>query len=425
MMADMHRARHLAWELPAFGWDVEILAPDRAYQFPNSVEPDSEEFFCPATPVHFAAAPGPLQRALVRSGSIGWRALLPLDRIASRLLAERRFDLAYLSTTQFSLFLLGPVWRARFGLPYVLDIQDPIYRPGAPNAHLAGSAAKKWLNQRLLRLVESGSVRMACGIVTVSSRYLEALRARYGDDLGSGMRTECQRVIPFSGSARDFARRDSSPASPGRAGRRIVYVGVGGAVMAPAMRALCRAMRRAIERNVPGSAELQVELYGTMFHWREGERRDLSEIAAQAGLGERIFEQPLRVTYRRSLELLSGADGALVLGVDDEGYTPSKLCTYALSGKPVLAVMRKASEGADALARDPALGLLMTFAAGGVEDPSGEASNDAVLAEYLRRVMGRVHGHPPAELERLSAPMEAAAHAELFDACLRARGGAA
>ena len=28
MIADMHRARQLAWELPQLGWEVEILSPD-------------------------------------------------------------------------------------------------------------------------------------------------------------------------------------------------------------------------------------------------------------------------------------------------------------------------------------------------------------------------------------------------------------
>ncbi len=32
MIADMHRARHLAWELPKLGWQVEILAPDVSFQ---------------------------------------------------------------------------------------------------------------------------------------------------------------------------------------------------------------------------------------------------------------------------------------------------------------------------------------------------------------------------------------------------------
>ena len=52
-------------------------------------------------------------------------------------------------------------------------------------------------------------------------------------------------------------------------------------------------------------------------------------------------EYPARVTYRRSLELLLQGDGALVLGVDDAGYMPSKLATYAYSGKPLLACLHR------------------------------------------------------------------------------------
>ena len=45
MIADMQRARHLAWELPKLGWEVEILAPDAAFQPPSCLDPDSAEFF--------------------------------------------------------------------------------------------------------------------------------------------------------------------------------------------------------------------------------------------------------------------------------------------------------------------------------------------------------------------------------------------
>src|SRR5947199_10701328 len=31
-MADMHRVRHLAWELPKQGWEVEVLAPNAEFQ---------------------------------------------------------------------------------------------------------------------------------------------------------------------------------------------------------------------------------------------------------------------------------------------------------------------------------------------------------------------------------------------------------
>ena len=125
MIADMHRARHLAWELPGLGWEVEILSPDGGYQQPSCMDVDSGAFFAPGTIVNYVPQFLPALFRWLGFGSIGWRALLPMFLAGRRLLRERKFDLVYLSTTQFSLFLLGPAWKAGSEVPFVLDIHDP------------------------------------------------------------------------------------------------------------------------------------------------------------------------------------------------------------------------------------------------------------------------------------------------------------
>ncbi len=54
MIADMHRARLLAQDLPALGWDVEVLVPERTGERDDAIEPDAADFFAAATPVHEA-----------------------------------------------------------------------------------------------------------------------------------------------------------------------------------------------------------------------------------------------------------------------------------------------------------------------------------------------------------------------------------
>lgn len=424
MIADMHRARHLAWELPALGWNVEILAPGESYQFASALDRDSDGFFCGSTPVHYAPAQGALARRVIRTGTIGWRALIPLYVAGRKLLRQRRFDLVYLSTTQFNLFLLGARWRAELGVPYVLDIQDPIARTPEPGERSGAPGIKGSINRWIQREIEPRAVRSAAGLVSVSAHYLEALRDRHGDAMARRIPRDRQVVVPFAGSDRDLTEAASrSPRSvppPGGA-RRVVYVGAGGHVMARAFAAFCRALREAIDAGALGGAALRVELYGTMFTWREGDRKDLSEIARQAGVAEYVVEDPRRVSYRKSLELLLGADGALVLGVDHEGYMPSKLYTYALSGRPLLAVLRRGSEGAGAFDRTPQLGHLMAFGDG--ENPGG--ADRAPLAAFLGEVVaGRAFDRRQAIGNHL-APAMAAAHARLFDACVAGAPAAA
>jgi hypothetical protein len=65
-------------------------------------------------------------------------------------------------------------------------------------------------------------------------------------------------------------------------------------------------------------------------------------MAAESGVGH-VDERPARIAYARSLELVKGADGLLVLGVDDPNYRPSKLHTYLATGLPVLVVVHECS----------------------------------------------------------------------------------
>ena len=123
---------------------------------------------------------------------------------------------------------------------------------------------------------------------------------------------------------------------------RIVYVGVGGLVMArsftlvqPSVVAVAKAIRLNLCEGI------RIELFGTMLGWQPGEPRGLADIAAKWGIDDLVREEPSRLSYRRSLELLLQSDGALIFGVDDAGYMPSKLFNYALSGKPLLATLHR------------------------------------------------------------------------------------
>src|SRR5476649_2499005 len=85
MIADMHRARHLAWELPKLGWDVEILAPDSSYQQACCLDEDSEVFFPRETKINFVPAYFPKLFCKLGLMSIGWRAIIPMWQAGRRM----------------------------------------------------------------------------------------------------------------------------------------------------------------------------------------------------------------------------------------------------------------------------------------------------------------------------------------------------
>jgi hypothetical protein len=147
---------------------------------------------------------------LVGIGNIGLRAWPFLMWRGAALLRREKFDLVLISTTQFIVFALGPVWQRLTGVPYILDMQDPwvtdhYERPGSRPP----PGGWKYPFARLqARLLEGPSFSGAAGIISVSPRYLEALNARYPEVA----RKPCA-VIGFGASRGDLAIARALPAS--------------------------------------------------------------------------------------------------------------------------------------------------------------------------------------------------------------------
>jgi len=110
--------------------------------------------------------------------------------------------------------------------------------------------------------------------------------------------------------------------------------------------------------------------------------------------------------------LLLESDGALILGVDDAGYMPSKLFMYACSGKPLLAVLRKDGPAFDQFHRNPTLGHALWFGQSG--DVPLDAAAD-VLERFLGEVFRRQRIDRTVGLEPFLTRNMASRHVELFN----------
>ena len=410
MIADMQRARQLAWQLPEAGWQVEILCPGIGYQPPSCNDADSADFFSPAAVVHTVPQRAGAFFRFFGIGNIGLRALLPLYFAGRKLLAARRFDLVYFSTAQFPLFLLGPPWRRRFKIPYVLDLHDPI--DSGPAATPGGW--KRRMSRMFSRLIERRAAATASGLIAVSPHYLARMQSRYGDRRPQWLKPERQAVIPFAVLPRDLENAGAGSAGNAGGAKRIVYVGTGGAVMAHSFRLLCKSLAELRRRQPHLLENIRIELHGTSSAVAADMDAHLARIAGEFGIADLVGEYPARVTYRHSLELLLQSDGALVLGVDDAGYMPSKLATYAYSGKPLLACLHRDGPALAMLRDDPSLDHVLWFAQT-QEMPLTDAV--AVVATYLEEIRsGRTFARQ-IELAPYTAAAMAARHAQLFEAC--------
>jgi hypothetical protein len=418
MIADMQRVRQLAWELPKLGWEVEVLSPSTEYQPVTCVDEDSAGFFSPYPQVQFVPQIWPALFRLAGIGNIGWRALLPLWLAGKRLLRQRYFDLVYISTAQFPLFLLGGMWQRSFGVPFVVDLHDPLYKEGARHPVWSPPRLKHSLSNWLAQQVEKNVAASAQGIIAVSPNYIDALRRRHEAKQPTWLRLGRQAEIPFSALPQDLeeAAHNMVPSNERKGPPyRIVYVGVGGLVMARSFTFFSRVLSELRKRSAKLCEAIQIELFGTILGWKPGEVRALADIAAKWGIDDLVREEPARLSYRRSLELLLESDGALVLGVDDPGYIPSKLFNYALSGKPLLAVLRRDGPAFSKFQSSPGLGHTLWMGEEG-EMPLDEAIN--VLETFLKEVVARTTFDRRRGITSFLAPAMAQRHADLFEACL-------
>jgi len=418
MIADMQRARQLAWELPKLGWEVEVLGPCTEYQPATCVDQDSAGFFSPASRVHYAPQMWPHLFRIAGVGSIGWRALLPLRFVGKRLLQQRHFDLIYISTAHFPLFLLGPMWQRQFGVPYVLDLHDPLYKEGSRRPVCAHPRLKDRVSNALTKHLEEHVATSAQGLIAVSPNYIDTLRQRHGAKQPAWLRPGRCDAIPFSALPRDLCEAAAGLASNSERNGppyRIVYVGVGGSVMARSFTLFSRALSRLRMRFGSLCEGIRVELFGTMLGWQPGEARGLADIATKWGIGDLVREEPGRLSYRRSLELLLQSDGVLIFGVEDAGYMPSKLFNYALSGKPLLATLHR--EGPAFSMFQSIRGLGHALWIGQNDDmPLEEAMN--VLETFLCEVVAQKMFDRGTNITHYLAPAMARRHRELFEACL-------
>lgn len=408
MPASVHRTRLLSWTLPQLGWDVSVLTAAKELQRPEWVDAQGYVFFPPDAEVHEVEASGDAWWTKLGVGSIGWRTFLPFYRRGCELLSARRYDLVYISTTQFNLFCLGPLWKKHCGVPYVLDFHDPWYRPGE-RITTGGARWKSAVGNSISRFMERYAVSNAAGIVSVSPEYLRILCERYPD--APCFQNGIAATIPFGVREEDFAAAGSAATAKRDAKDvfDVVYVGVGAEIMAKSFKAIAESMARLRQEGDPLVERLRIHLSGTDGRWCNGRKKILRDIAIEAGVGDLVAEEPAIVPYREALARASNANGLLVLGVDDSAYMPSKLFLYASSKKPLLASMRHDSQVNAYFARSADLGRLMSFGAA-----KKESRNDEALRSFLQDLVEqRVFNRSEVRRE-FSALKMAEKHAELF-----------
>lgn len=339
--ADSHRVRATLPYFLRYGWNAEVLAvrPEclAVPQDPwmrEGIPDDIRVHECRALSLRWSRLPG--------LGTIDLRAYGGMKRAGDRLLGSRRFDLVYFSTTAFGLTALGPRWKRRFGVPFVVDYQDPWitdYYQHHREVKPPGGRIKYSIVDRLARLREPVVLRACSGITAVSPAYRDQLKQRYA--FCSEMPS---LIVPFPGAKRDFDRvQDGSVVQrvfdPNDGNLHWVCVGVSGAIMYRALEAFFLALAAFRQREPEIAKKLRMHFIGTSYAPAGTGLPVVKPLADRLGVAQLVHEQTDRIPYSTALCCLLDADAILVTGSDDPTYNASKLLPNLMARKPLLAVV--------------------------------------------------------------------------------------
>jgi hypothetical protein len=379
---DMQRIRVALPHWIAAGWEVTVLtAADPTPAAP--VEPELLATVPAAVRVERVFCPSRRWTGLFGVGNVALRVLPFLWRAGCRLLAGRRYDVVYFSTTQFSVLPLGRLWRMLYGVPFVVDLQDPWVsdyydRPGSPPPP---GGWKYRFARGLGRALEGWTLRGAAHLIVVSAAYAGALRSRHPE-----LTTLPATELPFGPPDSDLQfvrtqRRRPALLPPGAV--RLAFAGA----LGPGQLAAVGVLFAALAGLRRGGREFSVHFFGTSY--APAGRPATLALAAAHGLQDCVHEQPARLGYFDSLQVTLDASANLLFGSTDLPFTPSKLLAVLAAGRPVIAL---APAGSAMAAR------LASFGAGCITFPAAgpvTAAVDEAAAQLAALAAGRLPAPAP------------------------------
>jgi hypothetical protein len=359
---DMQRTRLALPYLRGLGWEPVVLAVAPEMIEGGVREPLLEETYPRDIRIVRVRGLPPRATRWAGVGSLWLRCGRALRAAGERLLRAERFDLVFFSTTQFDAFSLGPRWKARFGVPYVLDYQDPwindYYR--LTQTIPPGGALKFAFSQWRARRLEPAALRQAGGVIAVSDSYGPGLARNHPW-------FDPARVVllPFGASERDAAiARDHAPAMPivpsGDGYFHHVYAGRCGPDMSTSLTILFQAFRRYLAARPLEAARIRFHFVGTDYAPYPFGREWAMPHAKAEGIEAYVTEHCYRVPYFDALHYLARAEALVAVGSNDPSYSASKIFPYVLARRPMLVVFN-ANSPVMAVAKAMGCGLCFAF----------------------------------------------------------------
>ena len=346
-VAGVHRARHLAKHLPAYGWEPVVITVDPV-QHVEAQDPGLRGLV-PADLriIETGALSARWTAPLGLKGEIGLRGFWHLRRAIAREIRQTRPDAVLITGSPFYPLLLASWIKRSWGIPVVLDLQDP----WASNEGVGRTRwSKGWYAHQLAVLLEPRALRGASWITTVSERQNSDLAARYRWLDASRM-----SAIPIGGDPEDYAALRAGPAHLDTGPDTdtdtdtvtgtvtFSYVGTALPRAAPLLSILFEGLAKLRARAPQLAGRLRLQFVGTSNQPGHSDDYRVVPLAQTAGVADLVTEQPGRMPYLDALRILAGTHVVLMIGSDEPHYTASKIYPALMSGRPFLSVFHEAS----------------------------------------------------------------------------------
>jgi glycosyltransferase involved in cell wall biosynthesis len=340
--AGTHRVRLLAPHLEAHGWRPTVLTVDEQ-DYEGRIDPALRALVPASLDVERIHALSPRLTRTVGFGDLGLRALPGLRRAAWRRFERDAFDAVFITIYPSYPAVLGPMIKRRFGVPFILDYQDPWV--GAWGRDVGGGTggavdSKSRWTRALAERLEPRVLRMADGVTAVSERTFEEAISR------TGARPRATAEIPIGWDPCDIdaleRRTNGTRLIPDDGRVNICYTGTLLPLGIETLRAVLRGARVAIERAPAIAGRLRFHFFGTSNQTQGREERVMPH-ARELGVEPLVREHPARLDYFDALAVLRQASALLLMGSSEPHYTPSKVFPALLANRPLLALYHEQS----------------------------------------------------------------------------------
>jgi hypothetical protein len=339
------------------------------------------------------------------------------------LLSTERFDALFITIFPSYPALLGPHLKREFGVPFVLDYQDPWVGEWGRSVG-GGKKGRPTLKNRLSRWVatklEPRVARAADAITAVSEGTYSGVVERNPE-----LRGKLCAAIPLGSDAADYAflsvhARPNPFFDPEDGHCHVCYVGTLLPLGFETLSAVLKAAASLRTRRPELYARLRFHFFGTSNQTARDAPARVLPVARKFDVADIVTEVPYRVNYLDALTLQTQATAILMMGSSERHYTASKLYPALLARRPILAAYHEASTVVDVLRRaaaPPAVRLVTYGDVRRAEDCVPELARELEMLVENPIWDGRLVDY--AAVNEVSASVLAGKLADVFDTVVR------